>query len=406
MLLDDKAGGRDAGVQQGLEPLIAIGGKVQNALVGRNSEGDAAGQAGRATLHVGDIRGRGNVQHVTGSVNDSAGDRNGTGISGAAGFGGRSAGERTTALTENDVDETRLWKHETIASEGGHLPLFLIIIVELANVGTGRGSGAHVGEAAVALKRIGAGIGQVANICADGEDKIGGDLRGRIPGDEVAANDIAGVPGGVDENAIQVSTDLVPLDQVVVAYANQSYAEIVARGCGGSRKTSAVSVESVQPNSVVIAVRDSSSAAGVATRMHGVPDGEISFNVAVSGGNQDDAAETVVRRGDSLDPHFSRLDQGDSKNGEFLHQPRSKDGHVVLANRINAIGRCGGGAIGGASRDAEAVEAELDTRGTKGDARGVGDRTGDVAHELAVIGDDHGVRNGAHDVRSPRGPCA
>jgi len=229
MLLDDNAGGRDAGVQQGLEPLIAIGGKVQNAIVSRNSEGDAAGQAGRATLHVGDIRGRGNVQHVTGGVDDSAGDRDGTGISGAAGFGGGSAGERATARME-DVDETRLWKHETIASEGGHLPLFLII-VELANVGTGRGSGAHVGEAAVALKRIGAGSGQVANVCANGEGKIGGDLRGRIPGDEVAANDIAGVPGGVDENAIQVPADLVPLDQVAVAYANQSDAEIVARGC-------------------------------------------------------------------------------------------------------------------------------------------------------------------------------
>jgi hypothetical protein len=322
MLLDDNAGGSDAGVQQGLEPLIAIGGKVQNAIVGRNSEGDAAGQAGRATFHVGDIRGRGNVQHVTGGVDDSARDREGTGISGAAGPGGGSAGERATALMENGVDETRLWKHETIASEGGHLPLFLIII-KLANVGTGRGSGAHVGEAAVALKSIGAGSGQVANVCADWEGKIGRDLRGRIPGNEVAANDIAGVPGGVDENAIQVSADLVPLDQVAVANANQADAEIVARGCGGSRKTSTVSIECVQPNSVVIAVGDSSSPAGVASRMHGVPYREISFNVAVSGGNQDDAAETVVRRGDSLDPHLSRPNQGDSKNGEFLHQPRS-----------------------------------------------------------------------------------
>jgi hypothetical protein len=78
----------------------------------------------------------------------------------------------------------------------------------------------------------------------------------------------------------------------------------------------------------------------------------------------------------------------------------------VLANRIDAIGRWGGSAIGGASRDAEAVEAELDTRGAKGDARSVGDGTGNVAHELAVIGDDHGGRNGAHDVRGARGPCA
>jgi len=35
MLPDDNAGGRDAGVQQGLEPLIPIGGKLQNAIVGR-----------------------------------------------------------------------------------------------------------------------------------------------------------------------------------------------------------------------------------------------------------------------------------------------------------------------------------------------------------------------------------
>src|ERR1700675_4907225 len=52
VLLHDSAGGADAGVSEALEPFNAIGGNVQNAIVGRDCERETAGQAGRAAVLV------------------------------------------------------------------------------------------------------------------------------------------------------------------------------------------------------------------------------------------------------------------------------------------------------------------------------------------------------------------
>ena len=62
---------------------------------------------------------------------------------------------------------------------------------------------------------------------------------------------------------VDVSTKLIVFDQIVCASAEQSETKIVAkrgggRGLGGS---CAIAIEDIQPNSVVVAVDQSSSAA-------------------------------------------------------------------------------------------------------------------------------------------------
>jgi hypothetical protein len=52
VLLHDGARSANVGIQQGLKLLIAIGGKIQSAIVGRDCERDAPGQAGRGAVFV------------------------------------------------------------------------------------------------------------------------------------------------------------------------------------------------------------------------------------------------------------------------------------------------------------------------------------------------------------------
>src|SRR6266481_475666 len=52
VFLHDRAVGADPSVQKGLEPLIAISGEVESAVVGRNRQRDAAGEAGRAAVSM------------------------------------------------------------------------------------------------------------------------------------------------------------------------------------------------------------------------------------------------------------------------------------------------------------------------------------------------------------------
>src|SRR5258708_2520267 len=61
--LHDGARGADPSVQKGLEPLIAIGREVESAVVGRNRQWDAAGEAGRAAVFMG--CGGGMPEHAT-----------------------------------------------------------------------------------------------------------------------------------------------------------------------------------------------------------------------------------------------------------------------------------------------------------------------------------------------------
>jgi len=67
----------------------------------------------------------------------------------------------------------------------------------------------------------------------------------------------------MDIDPVDVSAKLIAFDQIVCASAEESEAEIVAKGRSrrglGGRCT--VAIEDIQPNSVVVAVDESSSAA-------------------------------------------------------------------------------------------------------------------------------------------------
>src|SRR5262249_8786901 len=163
----------------------------------------------------------------------------------------------------------------------------------------------------------------------------------------------------------------------VFAHADQSDAEIVAIGGigGGFGGSGTVAVVCVQPNSVVVAVGESSSAAGQALRANGVSHRNVSLDVALRGGQQENAAEAIVRRGDSLDLCSGGSTQKYPNTLKSLDQPRSKDGHVVLPDHINAILRgevARGNAVirrMGRTGDRETVQFEGDIRSTEFDAR-------------------------------------
>src|ERR1700741_2001067 len=105
----------------------------------------------------------------------------------------------------------------------------------------------------------------------------------------------------------------------------------------------------------------SSSSTRGALRPDRVPNREVPFDVTIRGGNQDNSAETIVRRRDSLDLYFCGSLYEYPETPEFLHQPRSKDGHFVEPDDINAIlGRRTGRATNALFRNLEAVQAQLD----------------------------------------------
>src|SRR6266481_4999231 len=154
------------------------------------------------------------------------------GLTGLAGLcGASSLGERSTAELKYSIDQSSSRKREAIPPEGCHVLLFRILPVPwFPDAWTWRWSGARIGQAAVVLKGIRAGSREVLNIGADRGTKVFRDLDGRVASNDVAANHVAALRDGSDENSIQVSTDLVLLDDVVFACAHESDAEVVTVG--------------------------------------------------------------------------------------------------------------------------------------------------------------------------------
>ncbi len=131
VLLHDRARGADAGIQQALEPLIAIGGKVETAVVGRNRQWHATGQAGRPAILVRCGCGRRSMQHETGRIDDFPGHRdNIRWIAGLAGlWGSASTRPGPPAGTEYCIDQRRSWNCQTAPPEGGNIPFLLVFVV-------------------------------------------------------------------------------------------------------------------------------------------------------------------------------------------------------------------------------------------------------------------------------------
>jgi hypothetical protein len=155
---------------------------------------------------------------------------------------------------------------ETCRSEGAlkFLVFLMFLMFRLRNVGTRTGPGARVRKTIVPVKRVRPRGREVLYIRSDSAPERVRNLGWRIAGNHVAADDVAShVPTPAKIDPVDVPANLIILNQIVLAYTQESQTEIVAIGgrggrLGGSRT---VAIESVQPNPVVAAARHSSSAA-------------------------------------------------------------------------------------------------------------------------------------------------
>ena len=127
------------------------------------------------------------------------------------------------------------------------------------------------------------------NICADRSPERRRNLHRRVASNDVPADYVAALSGWPNVDPVDVSADLVLLDQVVLAFAHEAHAETVThrrrqrRRTGGSR---AVPIVYIQPNSVVVAIGESGSAARESGRSNRVSDHNVFFDVAVSYAHQ------------------------------------------------------------------------------------------------------------------------
>jgi hypothetical protein len=214
-----------ARIQQTLEPLIAIGGEIKNAVVGRNREWDAAGQASRAAVSVGRVCSRWSMQHETCGVDHSAGHSHGIGRSSLPGICETlKFGKHTATRVEDSVHQASLRKRETTPRESRHFPrLCILLVLRPPNVWTGLGiQRACIGKAAIVLKDIRAQcwLGMVLNICTYRGAELFRDLHGGIAYDDVVAEYVTAFSSCTKEYAIEVSADLVFFDEVAAACAN------------------------------------------------------------------------------------------------------------------------------------------------------------------------------------------
>jgi len=115
-----------------------------------------------------------------------------------------------------------------------HFLALAVPVVSLRNVWTRAGSGARIREAVVSVKTVRTCGREVLYIRPDSAPERVQNLGWRIASNDVAADDIAGhLPASAKIDAVDVSANIIILDQVVLAYTQESQAEIVAIGGGG-----------------------------------------------------------------------------------------------------------------------------------------------------------------------------
>ena len=110
----------------------------------------------------------------------------------------------------------------------------VIPVARPENVWTRAGSRARIRQAVVSVKCVRTSRGEVLYIRSDCSPKRVGNLGWRIADNDVAADDIAGhLPASAKIEPVDVSDNPVILDDVVLAYTQESQTEIVAIGVGG-----------------------------------------------------------------------------------------------------------------------------------------------------------------------------
>jgi len=215
VLLQNGARGANTSIQQTLEPLIAIGGKVQNAIIGRNRERNAPGKASRSAVSVRRTGSCLSMHHEACSVHDLPCYRDGIRVRAFTG-----SSEASSLRLKRAVETIYGAKHsslrrEAIPNKGCH-GISLRIFLVFAEVWTGRGSGACIDQAVVILKDVGARSSRssrfVLNIGADRNAKLSYGLGRRVAQNDVAADDVAGhLPASAKIKTVDVSADLILL---------------------------------------------------------------------------------------------------------------------------------------------------------------------------------------------------
>jgi hypothetical protein len=252
----------------------------------------------------------------------------------------------------------------------------------------------------------------VLDICTDRGTERCQHLCGRVPSNDVAADDIAGhLSASTQIDAVDVSADPIILNQVVLACVYESQAEIVAtrgggRGLGG-RCT--IAIERVQPNSVVAAPRQSSAAARCSVRTTGIVSEHVFLDDAIRGADGLKAAPAVVVSRNpphsNLGTRMARQPDEDSPALKVLDDSRTLDLYIISVNRLDAD------AIHGVRRETAtgwrchrsryrvSVQVQLDVISCESYTRicpgkGHRDRAGNIAHQLGVFEKVDGAGNG------------
>src|SRR5215472_133489 len=154
VLLQNGAGGANTSIQQTLEPLIAIGRKVQNALIGRNREWHAPGEASRSAVSVRGAASCRSMHHEACSIHDFPCYRDGIRLGSSTGSSeARRFGQQRAVETIYRIEHSGL-RREAIPNKSCH-GLLLRIFLMFAEVWTrSRRHLAHIRQAAVVLKGI------------------------------------------------------------------------------------------------------------------------------------------------------------------------------------------------------------------------------------------------------------
>ena len=153
VLLHDSAGGADTSIQQTLEPLIAIRGKVQNALIGRNRQRDSPGESSGSAVSVRRAGSRWRMQHEACSIHDFPCYRDGIRVRAFTGSSEPSSLRQKRAVEIIYGIEHSSLRREAIPNKGCH-SIVLHVFLVFAEVWTGRGSRAGITQAAVAVKGV------------------------------------------------------------------------------------------------------------------------------------------------------------------------------------------------------------------------------------------------------------
>lgn len=109
-----------------------------------------------------------------------------------------------------------------------------LLVIRPRNSWTRTRSDARIREAVVSVERVRTRGREILYVCSDSAPESDRNLDWRIAGNEVATDDVPDhLSACAKIETVDVSANLIILNQVVLAYTQESQTEIVAVGGGG-----------------------------------------------------------------------------------------------------------------------------------------------------------------------------